>query len=336
MRINLKQLQKWPSRSEPNFAWTGWNKPGDSGLDERWYAVTDSVEPSSSLSVKLTWDGCDSDVEEQGETAPHQAPEHISNQLYGKYKEIKVGILLNCSNKYLGMKLYSMYWESSLLSGYFCRMSASALGGGLPVAHVNSPAVYPVSPPPPPTAASTHECPHQAAVRGSLAAPTWSVPPSLARRAPVWPRAPPGYGLGVPGGACGADRSAARACAPALGCWLVMCWPVDPTTALLAARSPVCSAPSSCHCFHSMEEARLLFVPEGDITSSSRLLDARTALRNVLCEEWLGPCSLLIYPARHRGAPETYGEVSYVPSGCVKETYRKQSNWVTFMMIRLK
>ena len=48
------------------------------------------------------------------------------------------------------MKLYSMYWESSLLSGYFCRMSASALGGGLPVAHVNSPAVYPVSPPPRP------------------------------------------------------------------------------------------------------------------------------------------------------------------------------------------
>ena len=89
-------------------------------------------------------------MEEQGETAPHQAPEHISNQLYGKYKEIKVGILLNCSNKYLGMKLYSVYWESSLLSGYFCRMSASALGGGLPVAHVNSPAVYPVSPPPAP------------------------------------------------------------------------------------------------------------------------------------------------------------------------------------------
>ena len=116
------------------------------------------------------------------------------------------------------MKPYSVYWERILLFGYFCRMSGSAPGGGLPVAHVNGPAVYPV---PLPSAASMHECPHQAAVRGSSAAPTWSVPPSLARRAPVWPQAPPGHGIGAPGGACGGDRSAARACAPGLGCWLV-------------------------------------------------------------------------------------------------------------------
>lgn len=41
--------------------------------------------------MKLTRVGCDSDEEEQGETTPHQTPERISNQLYGKYKEIKVG-----------------------------------------------------------------------------------------------------------------------------------------------------------------------------------------------------------------------------------------------------
>ena len=113
------------------------------------------------------------------------------------------------------------------------------------------------------------------------------------------------------------------------------CWPVDPAAALLAARSRVCSTPSSCHCFHSMEEARLLFVPEGDITSSSRLLDARTALRSVLCEEWLGPCSLLIYPA-------SIGEHQRPMEKClmfrqdVLKKHCKQSSWVTFMMIRLK
>ena len=41
--------------------------------------------------VKLTGVGCDSDEEEQGETTPHQTPEPISNQLYGKYKEVKAG-----------------------------------------------------------------------------------------------------------------------------------------------------------------------------------------------------------------------------------------------------
>ena len=186
----------------------------------------------------------------------HSSPDswaYHSNQLYGKYKEIKAGYSSELFKAVLGYAVpQCVLGDDPVVPVLLQDVGLRAWQGGLPMAHVNSPAVYPILPP---TTAPMHQCPHQAAVRGSSAVPTWSVPPGLARHAPVWPWAPPGDGLGAPGRACGGDSLAAGACAPVLelwGWWLVVRWPVDPAAAQLAARSLVCCAPSSSRCFYGM------------------------------------------------------------------------------------
>ena len=148
-----------------------------------------------------------------------------------------MAVLVNRSKKCLGMKLRSVRWQRALLPG-------TAAGCRPPyLAHVNSPAVYPV-----PLHHSIYARVSAPGCRPWLLGCAHLISAPKPGWAPRWLRAPPAHGPGAPGGACGGDRSAARACAPELelrGCWL----------GVLARGSCRCSA---CHAVSGLLRSLLL------------------------------------------------------------------------------